>query len=816
MNFNNDNSSQLSNIAIQSTANNFIGIVYSNVLNSYQPKLISSTTLYGIGSNLTLINYNNLSNLPNLSIYDLITDRQTAITNLSNTLQTNINTKQATLTTSTTLAGIGSNLTLINYANITGTPSLNYLPLAGGALTGNLSTNSQITGFTTLNGTTGIFGTLSTSNNTNMGAPGIGTLGATNGGDKLILWNGTSTAYPYSLGIENSGLWYSVPSGANHKFYNNGVNTLIINSSGNVGIGTNSTNYLLDIYSDNASSNIYTRVRANVAREAGIILDRSGTTWTIFNKGTGFTSANNLSFQSTSTTSILEITQSGNIGIGTTNPNNILQVGNAGRLRIANDSNDYSLIGTLDTDGNSNTRIVIYGYTNTGNIGDIAYVATTGTHIFYTSATERMRILNNGNVGIGTSVNINGKLTLYSTNTSLPRITLTGTEYYTGGGPLTSTDGVALMLGINRPTVKSIFMCDTSLLTQNTSNPMIKFAIYNTPSSCAIDASATDGLTRLPLLICGSTTFAANGTVGIGTNNPNAILELYSTTQLNTRLILSGQEFYQSYSTNLNNAQLTGIALLCGVNRPTNKQLWIGDSALTAQNSTNGIIRIMPNGGYIDACSTNGTVLPLTLGNSGSQTTIYGSTINLSGMCSVNNNLNVGNGYYIDFSGGAGDGKIYRPDGNLRIEIDDIINFKSTFANNTIVFNQGAVSIPTTLSCGQFSTSSYNNLVMKTIFINPYSSIGGPYNNGYWLIDVYDYSSQYGFVYLFLNINSPSLLYWLGRVVIANSSSFNTYADMGYNVQLGLTTLNSRLQIIISCPSGTNNGLAQLCVKIIG
>ena len=105
---------------------------------------------------------------------------------------------------------------------------------------------------------------------------------------------------------------------------------------------------------------------------------------------------------------------------------------------------------------------------------------------------------------------------------------------------------------------------------------------------------------------------------------------------------------------------------------------------------------------------------------------------------------------------------------------------------------------------------------MKTIFINPYSSIGGPYNNGYWLIDVYDYSSQYGFVYLFLNINAIGLLYWLGRVVIANSSSFNTYADMGYNVQLGLTTLNSRLQIIISCPSGTNNGLAQLCVKIIG
>ena len=78
----------------------------------------------------------------------------------------------------------------------------------------NLRMSGQITGVTSLSGTTGTFGQITTTNNTNVGLPNVGVFGGT--GDKLILWAGTnnpSGTYPYSLGINNSTLWYSVPSG---------------------------------------------------------------------------------------------------------------------------------------------------------------------------------------------------------------------------------------------------------------------------------------------------------------------------------------------------------------------------------------------------------------------------------------------------------------------------------------------------------------------------------------------------------------------------------------------------------------------------
>ena len=279
----------------------------------------------------------------------------------------------------------------------------------------------------------------------NVNTPQLGNYGGT--GDRLILWSGSSTAHPFSLGIWNSTMWYSVPSGSFHSFYVGGAEILRFDTSGNVGIGTNAAAQSLDIYSDNTSKNQYIRVRANTAREAGIKLDRSGVSWDITNKGAGFTtSVNNLCFGSSSVSSVLELTQSGNVGIGTI--------------------------------------------------------------------------------------------------------------------------------------------------------------------------------------------------------NPNASLELYSTTQLQPRLILSGQEFYTNTA-----IQSGGIALLCGVNRSGNRQLWITDSTTLTQNTTSPVLRIFTQG--IDCVATNGTsVLPISFGNSGATTTINGSSISLSGgNVNINNALTVGSSVNINNNG---------------------------------------------------------------------------------------------------------------------------------------------------------------------
>jgi hypothetical protein len=71
--------------------------------------------------------------------------------------------------------------------------------------------------------------------NTNTGTPTIATWGGN--GDRLILYQGASPTYhPYSLGINASTLWYSVPTGAKHSFYINGTEYLTINTGGSINV----------------------------------------------------------------------------------------------------------------------------------------------------------------------------------------------------------------------------------------------------------------------------------------------------------------------------------------------------------------------------------------------------------------------------------------------------------------------------------------------------------------------------------------------------------------------------------------------------
>jgi hypothetical protein len=107
------------------------------------------------------------------------------------------------------------------------------------------------------------------------------------------------------------------------------------------------------------------------------------------------------------------------------------------------------------------------------------------------------------------------------------------------------------------------------------------------------------------------------GGVSIGTRllpGTRSRLTVFDTAQNAARITLSGQEFYMP-----SNSSTDGPALLLGVNRPNNKQLWIGDSAALAQNGTNAVLRVLVISGTVgvDAVGTDGlTPKPLSVGNS--------------------------------------------------------------------------------------------------------------------------------------------------------------------------------------------------------
>jgi hypothetical protein len=135
------------------------------------------------------------------------------------------------------------------------------------------------------------------------------------------------------------------------------------------------------------------------------------------------------------------------------------------------------------------------------------------------------------------------------------------------------------------------------------------------------------GGSRLPFRIrpgapTSSIDVAASGNVGVGTASPGASrINVSDTTQLAPRIGLTGQEFLAAANTSTD-----GIAMLLGVNRTGNRQLWIGDTASLAQNSTNKVVRISPNNGDVSVLSTLGVAQSMSLQSGGGFLGIGGVT----------------------------------------------------------------------------------------------------------------------------------------------------------------------------------------------
>ena len=429
------------------------------------------------------------------------------------------------------------------------------------------------------------------------GNVGIGTTGPTN---KLHVRDGVSGGTAYAGAIltledssETSLQFLSVDGASEYIFfgdesdndiggirYDHSTNALslrtnnsypfLINSSGNVGIGTTSPTGALDIYrngssptlnvigaSNNDDPTIQLVGNSSIATEGFKFWYDNSTADTYFDSVYSATSDADIFFRTrTGGTPVdaLTIKGTGNVGIGTTTPSARLHVltTSGWQARFAYDANNY-------------TDVTYSGFNTVG-----------GSQTFSIGGTERMRIDSTGNVGIGTTTpsnklhiyNAAEAVTLLESSSGAARFTIrpngaaaqqvnvgvdsdglfkiansagfsTGTKFTinpTSGNvgigtttPLTKLHISAGNSGVTSPYAGTNMIIEDdgnnqfSLLAPTNSNSSV---IFGNPSSNIKGSIGWVGASDF-LSIYSSSVISLNSNVGIGTTSPAATLHVY-------------------------------------------------------------------------------------------------------------------------------------------------------------------------------------------------------------------------------------------------------------------------------------------------
>jgi hypothetical protein len=273
---------------------------------------------------------------------------------------------------------------------------------------------------------------------------------------------------------------------------NASTTAMTIDSSGYVGIGTTSPAGLLDV---GATSQFRISSTGDMAKLKGVAYSwpsaQGGASTVLSNDGSGnlsWTAASGASQWTTSSTDIYY--NSGNVGIGTTSPSAHLQV----HSTTASSSRRFSLTdattGATATDG----LALIKGSDEDGWLWNYENSALR----FGTNNTQRVSILNNGNVGIGTSA--------------------PGGLLDVGATPLfrvSSTGNVALIRGIAYSWPSSQGSASTVLT--NDGSGVLTWASPGVASQWTTS---------------GSNIYYNSGNVGIGTTAPSGILHVAGATSI--------------------------------------------------------------------------------------------------------------------------------------------------------------------------------------------------------------------------------------------------------------------------------------------
>jgi hypothetical protein len=193
---------------------------------------------------------------------------------------------------------------------------------------------------------------------------------------------------------------------------------------GNVGIGTASPAYLLDLWSTSATLRIRNITAPATGGTSSLLFEGinnfSGVSQSFINSiQAGNSGATQLVFGTSGTldataTERMRITSGGNVGIGTNSPASRLQIEGTG-------TGAWLTINRTD----SGTNVIDYTQSGT-RLGYIGYIvndlfinnSTASSTVFFTSGAERMRITSGGNVLIGTTTDFGQKVCISSGNTS--------------------------------------------------------------------------------------------------------------------------------------------------------------------------------------------------------------------------------------------------------------------------------------------------------------------------------------------------------------------------------------------------------------
>jgi len=722
INFNNDfyaipNNNQGISLAYANTHYLFsTGVATSTAITTYFSGSIGIGTIGGTAGSLNALTVNainsiQLNGVDISTIYATSNQLNTAITNTSNyasninantsnTLNNKFSLYQLLLTPTTNLLGVGSNITNINYNNITVNPLSFTLPLSKNAsnvisidLSSYLTATQTSNQFLLLSGGT-MTGLLNCSNiyNSNLitssNIYNSNLITTSNLYCSNIAGIGTAINSSYSLSVNTLNVVTSISLSGNqfNTIYQYLINNVVFGgTTGGSGSSAIASGTLTLTMPTNYTGNF------SIAGNAGIGTSSSSSSNTLFVNGTSY--------------------MSGNVGIGTT-PSSTIALTVNGYIVSSNIINNNNI------------------YTSTA----LAIGTTGGSNLFPYNFNVNGTSYMNGNVGIGTTPSTANALTVNGdsiTNT----ITSTSTSSYSYFGGTSST-GLRIAGWDYGNTIYQQNNLNLGLAT-NSTTANINFAIGS-------------GNTILTISYGNAT---VKGSIITNSVNNSLISYFYPTP-------------YNNGTTSINQAT-NSIINLC--------------SATTA-----GSGDVFPFVSVVcsDIANHIGTILYLSSSGAFWSGYNFNTRIIIDSSYTKNNTLPRG--------------------GTISFQTSTTNNVSDTTFTTICSMNSVNITLNEPLITPQFYTSSTNNIVTNVITIAPTSTSGGPYGNGYWLINVSNYTSQSGFSYLHLNISVPIVpIYWLGRVAISSGGSASYYPDMSYNVQLSFSSGN----IQVSSPSGASLAL---------